>query len=799
MSSDFLAQRRAQLLIERVADYAIYMLNLDGTVASWNAGARRFKGYSESEILGEHFSRFYTPEERAVGAPECALRTALNSGRFEAEGWRVRKDGTRFWASVVIDPIYDDAGELFGFAKITRDISEKKLALDALRRSEQQFRMLVDSVIDYAIFMLSPDGNISTWNAGARKIKGYAAEEVIGSHFSRFYTDEDQRNGVPAQVLEHARAHGRSEAEGWRVRKDGTSFRAHVVIDAIHDPDGTLIGFAKITRDITERVQLEDARQSLLHAQRLEAVGKLTGGVAHDFNNILHVIGSCLQLLGSAVTHLPVAQRHLDMALSAVDRGAKLSGQLLAFARRQPLQPCVMNPGRVVRGMEELVQRAVGETVEVETAVSASLWNVTLDAHQLENVVLNLAINARDAMPNGGKLTIELSNTMLDDSYVSAAHDVPAGQYVLLAISDTGTGMTPEVMERSIEPFFTTKGEGQGTGLGLSMAFGFVKQSGGHFRIYSEVGHGTTIKAYFPRSLAGEQTLPEPLGTEIRGGNETILVVEDDPNVRATVVAMLGELGYKVLRADNADVALSVLKAGVHCDLLFTDVVMPGKTKSTELARTAKALLPELKVLYTSGYTQNAIVHGGRLDPGIELLSKPYRREKLAAKLRQMLGGGDAALKVAVPTPLSEPGPRPDGEGLSVLLIEDDAQARELYRDILRSAGHRAVEAATAAEALALLEGERFDAAVVDYSLPDMDGLSLARRVATSHPHIALVFASGYGNLVAGAFDLAACVLTKPFTDLQLKQAILAAVAHARKACDKDANMIVHLARSVSS
>jgi len=790
MSADFTTQRRAQLLIERVADYAIYMLNPDGTVASWNAGARRFKGYSESEILGEHFSRFYTPEERAVGAPERALRTALDSGRFEAEGWRVRKDGTRFWASVVIDPIYDDAGELFGFAKITRDISEKKLALDALRRSEEQFRRLVDSVIDYAIFMLSPDGTISTWNAGARKIKGYAAEEVIGSHFSRFYTDEDQRNGVPAQVLERARLHGRSEAEGWRVRKDGTSFRANVVIDAIYDADGTLIGFAKVTRDITERVQLEEARQTLMHTQRLEAVGKLTGGVAHDFNNILHVIGGCLQLLGSATAHLPAAQRHLDMALSAVDRGAKLSGQLLAFARRQPLQPSVMNPGRVVRSMEELVQRAVGETVEVETAVSASLWNVTLDAHQLENVVLNLAINARDAMPNGGRLTIELSNTMLDDSYVSAAHEVPAGQYVLLAISDTGTGMTPEVKERSIEPFFTTKGEGQGTGLGLSMAFGFVKQSGGHFRIYSEVGHGTTIKAYFPRSLEVEQALPEPLGTETRGGNETILVVEDDPNVQATVVGMLSELGYKVLRADNADAALAVLKAGVHCDLLFTDVVMPGKIKSTELAGAAKILLPELKVLYTSGYTQNGIIHAGRLEPGVELLSKPYRREKLAAKIRQMLAGGDAAFKVTAPTPHGEPDQQPNGGGLRVLLIEDDVQARELYRDILRSAGHQVAEAATAAEALALLEGERFDAAVVDYSLPDMDGLSLAHRVATNHPHMALVFASGYGSLVAGASDLAACVLTKPFTDLQLKQAVLAAVAHMRDTSDKDANRI---------
>ena len=781
MATDFNAQRRAQLLIERVADYAIYMLNPDGTVASWNAGARRFKGYTEQEIVGEHFSRFYTPADRAAGVPEKALRTAVESGRFEAEGWRVRKDGTWFWASVVIDPIYEDDDKLFGFAKITRDISDKKLAREALRRTEEQFRMLVDSVVDYAIYMLSPEGNVSTWNAGARKIKGYAAEEIVGSHFSRFYTEEDRRNGLPDKILDEVRQHGRFEAEGWRVRKDGSCFRASVVIDAIRDSENKLVGFAKITRDITQRTQLEDARQALQHSQRLEAVGKLTGGVAHDFNNILHVIGGSLQLLGSSAPQNESSQRHLAMALSAVDRGAKLAAQLLAFARRQPLQPCVLNPGRVVRNMEDLVRRAVGESVEVETVVSASLWNTTLDPHQLENVVLNLAINARDAMPGGGKLTIELSNTMLDDTYVSVAHEVPSGQYVLLAITDTGTGMTPEVMARAVEPFFTTKGEGQGTGLGLSMAFGFVRQSGGHFRIYSEVGHGTTIKAYFPRSLEAEQALPEPASNEVKGGTETILVVEDDLNVQATVVGLLTELGYQVLRADNADMALAVLRAGVRCDLLFTDVVMPGKIKSTELARQAKAMLPKLKVLFTSGYTQNAIIHGGRLDPGVELLSKPYRREKLASKVRQVLGGAELAAAPA-PVPVQLPQVRSDGaDALRVLLVEDDAQARELYRDILHAAGFVAVEAGCAGDALALLARERFDAAVVDYSLPDMDGLSLARRMAGAHPEVAIVFASGYGSLVAGASDLAARVLTKPFTDLQLKQALLAAVGERGK------------------
>ena len=793
MAADFNAQRRAQLLIERVADYAIYMLNPDGTVASWNAGARRFKGYADQEILGQHFSRFYTPQDREDGKPERALRTALDAGRFEDEGWRVRKDGSLFWASVVIDPIHDDDGALFGFAKITRDISDKRLAREALRRTEEQFRMLIDSVVDYAIYMLSPEGNVITWNAGARRIKGYAAGEVVGSHFSRFYLAEDRDGGLPDRILDEVRAKGRFEGEGWRVRKDGSRFRANVVIDAIRDGEGQLAGFAKITRDVTQRTQLEEAREALTHAQRLEAVGKLTGGVAHDFNNILQVIGGSLQLLGGQIGMAQAPQRHLTMALTAVDRGAKLASQLLAFARRQPLQPFVMNAGRVVRNMEELVRRAVGETVEVETVVSASLWNATLDPHQLENVVLNLAINARDAMPGGGRLTVELSNTMLDDTYVSVAHDVPPGQYVLMAISDTGTGMSPEVLARAVEPFFTTKGEGHGTGLGLSMAFGFVKQSGGHFRIYSEVGHGTTIKAYFPRSMEAEQALPEPVSGEVRGGTETVLVVEDDPNVQATVVAMLGELGYQVLRADNADMALAVLKAGVRCDLLFTDVVMPGKTKSTELARQAKAMLPDLKVLYTSGYTQNAIIHGGRLDPGVELLSKPYRREQLAGKVRQLLGGAassaPAGTDAVAPGSARKAAPVLRADALRVLLVEDDIQARELYSDFLGAAGHFALEAANATQALAILDAERVDVAVVDYSLPDMDGLTLARRMARAHPQVAIVFASGYGSLVAGASDLAARVLTKPFTDLQLKAALADAMARRKpdEALDKRA------------
>ncbi|WP_194726263.1 PAS domain S-box protein [Noviherbaspirillum malthae] len=762
--ADFNSLRRIQLLVEKITDYAIYMLSPEGLVTTWNAGAARFKGYSSQEIIGQHFSRFYSAEDQMAGIPAKALATAIREGKFEAEGWRYRKDGSRFWASVVIDPIFDNTGVLVGFAKITRDITDKKRVKDALHASEENFRLLVQSVVDYAIYMLSPTGEITNWNTGAQRIKGYSTDEVVGTHFSRFYTDEDRAKGLPAHGLETARSTGRFEAEGWRVRKDGTRFYASVVIDAIHNDDGVLIGFAKITRDVSERRMLEETRSALERAQRLESIGKLTGGVAHDFNNILQVIGGNLQLLMAAIQGNEAAHRHAQVALNAVERGGKLSSQLLAFARRQPLQPIVINMGRVLRGMEDLLRRALGETIGIETIVSGGLWNAVIDPHQLENVILNLAINARDAMPGGGKLTIELGNSVLDDAYVTTVIDVPAGQYVMLAITDTGTGMTKEVLERAVEPFFTTKPEGQGTGLGLSMAFGFAKQSNGHFRIYSELGHGTTIKIYFPRSHEGEEILSAPIPTKVTGGTETILVVEDDLTVQQTVVEMLSSLGYKVLKADNATTALAVLKAGVHCDLLFTDVVMPGELKSPDLVRQAKALLPSLEVLYTSGYTQNAIIHGGRLDPGVQLLSKPYRREELALKVHQILKGrAREAQSLAAMTILAERGSAPRASARRVLVVEDMIDSQEMTCELLHVLGHSTQAVASAEDALKLLSEGHFDVLLTDYQLPGMDGLALARKARLEQPQLEIIFSSGYGDIKGAALKLGAKILTKPF------------------------------------
>ena len=388
------------------------------------------------------------------------------------------------------------------------------------------------------------------------------------------------------------------------------------------------------------RVETESRRKvedSLRQSQKMETVGQLTGGIAHDFNNLLQVISANLHLIGKEVGANPGVARRLVHANDAVKRGARLSGQLLAFGRRQSLAPKVVHIGELLLRMDDLLRRALGEAIEVEVIVSGGLWNTLVDPSQVENAILNLALNARDAMGGAGRLTIEVSNAALDDAYVQDHQDLKPGQYVMLAVSDSGTGMTAEVIAQAFEPFFTTKPPGVGTGLGLSMVYGFVKQSGGHAKIYSEPGHGTTVKLYLPRSRSTAQAQQAPAAAPAAGGSETILVVEDDVAVRDTAVEMLSALGYRVVGAADADQAMKVIDDGLAVDLLFTDVVMPGALSSPELARRALQRLPQLAVLYTSGYAKGAIVHGGRLHEGVELLPKPYTADVLAERVRSVL------------------------------------------------------------------------------------------------------------------------------------------------------------------
>jgi len=629
---------RFELLVQSVTDYAIYMLDPTGLVSSWNAGARRFKGYEPDEIIGEHFSRFYTAEERERGIPRIALETAEREGRFEAEGWRVRKDGTRFWANVVIDPIRDPVGTLVGFAKITRDLTERRAAEVELRASEERFRLLVQSVTDYAIYMLDPIGRVSSWNAGAERLKGYTADEIQGQHFSRFYSEEDREAGVPERALQTAERGGRFDAEGWRVRKDGSRFWASVIIDPIRNADGELIGFAKVTRDLTEKRAVEE---QLRQSQKMEAVGQLTGGLAHDFNNLLTGISGSLEMMQVRIAQGRTAEfdRYLMAAQGAVRRAAALTHRLLAFSRRQTLNPKPTNINRLLSGLEELVQRTVGPSVEVEVVGASGLWATLIDPNQLENAVLNLCINARDAMPDGGNLTIETSNKWLDE-WAARQHDLPIGQYVSVCVTDTGTGIPPDVVGKIFDPFFTTKPMGEGTGLGLSMIYGFARQSGGQVRVYTALAQGTTMCLYLPRHTEDapvEEGAEVPATVDAVGDGEVVLVIDDEPTIRMLVAEVLAESGYAVIEASDGPTGLHVLESGTRIDLLITDVGLPGGLNGRQVADAARVSRPDLKVLFITGYAENAVIGRGRLENGMFVLTKPFQMETLAARIREII------------------------------------------------------------------------------------------------------------------------------------------------------------------
>lgn len=622
---------RLQLFVSGVTDYAIYMLSPEGYISSWNAGAQRFKQYQADEIIGQHFSRFYTEEDRAAGVPDKALQIAVTEGKFEAEGWRVRKDGSRFWASVVIDPIRDNHGELIGFSKVTRDITERKQAQEALRASEEQFRLLVQSVTDYSIYMLSPAGEITNWNTGAERIKGYKQSEVVGTHFSRFYTEEDRASGMPALTLATAVKEGRFEKEGWRVRKDGSKFWAHVVVDPIYNEMGDLVGFAKVTRDITERraaaEALERAREALFHSQKLEAIGKLTGGIAHDFNNLLGVIVNGVELLAREV-HSPSAVKILDSMQRAVTRGATLTQQLLSFARKQPLRQEKHNLNRVIGAFEAVLRRACNESIRFEIKLDARLSPVLIDAPRFEAALLNLVANARDAMPNGGTLSIATENVQLGHQQIG---NLPAGQFAKVTIGDTGMGMPPDVMARAIEPFFTTKEPGKGTGLGLSQVYGLIQQSNGEVVLESQVGKGTVISLYLPALAAAEG---EGIASVETKGNDKALLVDDQPDVLEMLVELFRNMGYDVLSANSGMDAMEVLKRTPDIDVLFSDVLMPGMDGIT-LAREARKLAPDIKILLASGYPASALSDKNVGLHEFHLINKPYRMAEIIRILRK--------------------------------------------------------------------------------------------------------------------------------------------------------------------
>lgn len=624
---------RYRLLVNAVTDYAIYMLDADGTVTSWNAGAQRFKGYGAQEIIGRHFSDFYTPEDRAAGVPARALAEAAR-GQFEGEGWRVRKDGTQFWAHVVIDPILAVDGTVMGYAKVTRDLTERRAAETALRRSQEQFRLLVQGVVDYAIYLIDLDGFVASWNTGAQRIKGYQPAEIIGRHFETFYREEDRLRGDPARALRMALEHGRFESEGWRVRKDGTAFWASVVLDAVRDDDGLVIGFAKITRDVTEKVEaqrkLEATRESLFQSQKLEAIGQLTGGVAHDFNNVLAVILSSLQVLERRLGDGdPLMAKLVQNALNATRRGASLTQRMLAFARRQDLKPEEVDLARLVLGMADLLRRSLGPTIAIAFDAPAGLPAALVDPNQLELALLNLTVNARDAMPDGGLITIALSEERAEGS-AGESGAPPSATFLKLSVTDSGAGMDAETLARATEPFFTTKGVGKGTGLGLSMVEGMASQSGGKFVLRSRVGEGTEAQLWLPVALAAPDQVPIPAAPQPpRSGPRPlhILLVDDDRLVLDSTAALLTDLGHQVTSAGAALDALHLLRKENGFDLVITDQVMPAMTGS-ELLAVVRSTRPTLATIIATGFAE--MEPNAPIPSSAVRLSKPFGQRELA-------------------------------------------------------------------------------------------------------------------------------------------------------------------------
>jgi PAS domain S-box-containing protein len=612
-----------------VAFDAIFAIEADThRITYWNAGAAELYGYSREEALGRVSSQLL--KTRYPRLAESAYKQVAETGRWEGRLVQTRKDGTE----LIVDGRWVLDRERATVVEVNREVTEHVAVAE-------RYQLLVESVKDYAILLLDPEGRIASWNEGARRIKGYTADEIVGRHFSVFYPPEDIEAGKPARELQTAIEEGRLEDEGWRVRKDGSRFWATVIITPLRDPSGQLTGFAKVTRDVTEKLELRSQQ-----AMRLESLGQLAGGVAHDFNNLLAVILNVTARLkaeveGTAtqdIAEVPDAARDLERIDKAANSASRLTKQLLAFARRQVIQQVVIDPNAEVKGLLDLLRRTLGSHVALSADLPPGIWRVVMDPGQLEQVVINLAVNARDAMPKGGTLSVSTANVMIDEAYARSRPGLEPGRYVRIQVADSGTGMDKATLAHTFEPFFTTKGPGQGTGLGLATIYGIVKQAKGHVSIYSEVGIGTTVTLFIP---ATDTALPVTQSAETsasdRPSGGTVLLVEDYPDLRELFVEILEGAGYRTLAAPDGAAALTIARehAG-EIDVLLSDIVMPNML-GTDLAETLRAENPELRVIFMSGHAQPVLGNATAIPPDIPLLQKPFMEGELLEKLKKVL------------------------------------------------------------------------------------------------------------------------------------------------------------------
>jgi PAS domain S-box-containing protein len=687
------------------------------------------------------------------------------------------------FVDLIYHPVRDRGGAVTGIFVQGHDTTDKKRAQDAAFESEERFRTLAQSMPNH-VWTATPEGRLDWFNQRVYDYTG-AHEALDGGNWTAVVHPDDVESALAA--WREAIASGDPYQVEFRLKNRHGEHRWHIArVAARRGPDGTIVQWVGTSTDIHEQKRIEEAlaylnshleervaartqelvaaQEALRRSQQMESIGNLAGGVAHDFNNLLQVVGGNLQLVAKAVHGDETAERRVSAALEGVRRGARLTDQLLSFGRRKPLEPRPVAPGRLIRGMEDILRRTLGETIAIETVIEDGLWNTLADPLNVENAVLNLAINARDAMDGGGTLTLRAGNAVIAEQ----AGEAQPGEYVVIEVADTGAGMDQATLEKVFEPFFTTKPEGRGTGLGLSMVYGFARQSGGHVDIRSAPGEGTSVSIFLPRTdQAAAEPAPRAGAPEAEGGSETVLIAEDDEAVRETAAALFTELGYTVLTAPDAKSAMDLIEAGAAPDLLFTDVIMPGPLKSPDMARQAQARLPGLAVLFTSGYAEDAIVHHGRLDPGVQLLGKPYTREALARKAREVIG----AARQAAPAP-DAPAAGRDPKGLKVLLCEDEPLIRMSTAATLEDQGMTVIEAADAAEALAAIEKGPVDFLVADLGLPDMNGRELAERIRERLPAIPVLFATGRTSEDCSEGLAHAAMIAKPYDDAALGAAV---------------------------
>jgi PAS domain S-box-containing protein len=623
-----------------VEQCSILLLDPTGIILSWNRGARIIKGWQADEVIGRHFSCLYLPADIEAGKPRNALDAAAALGRFEEIGDLVRKDGSHFRAEIAMTAIRASDGSLLGFGTITRDITEQAATESIANVNEARLRSLIETVLDTVVdglVTIDRNGVIQSFNKACVGLFGYAADEVIGQNVNILMPEpyHSQHDGYVAAYLETGVPKiigiGR---EVMGRRKNGSTFPMELAVGT--SPASGNHEFVGIIRDLAERHEAERQREQLRQSQKMEAVGQLTGGLAHDFNNLLAIIIGNLDMLRE-IRDDPVTNELVRDALESALRGADLTRRLLAFARRQPLKPERVDISDVISAIVRLLARTLGENISIEMSLAPNVWPVQVDRAQFEAVIANLATNARDAMPRGGALLIDTRNGHLDAAYAAGHSEVTPGDYVVVEVSDSGTGIPPDVLSRIFEPFFTTKEQGKGTGLGLSMVFGFMKQSGGHVTVYSEVGKGTTFRLYLPR-LAERVAVQEERSEQSAspGGSETVLVVEDNAGLRRIVMRQLRDAGYRVLEAADAEAAMEIIDSSEPIDLVLTDIVMPGAMDGRDLARVAVARRPDVRTLLTSGFP-DARWNASGSHTEARLLSKPYRKEELRRVVREVL------------------------------------------------------------------------------------------------------------------------------------------------------------------